>query len=95
MRAELTKHVGGAPTFPQRMLIEQTAIIGLQLALSAEEVASGEVLTRHDHSQMIAWQNAFRRNLVELGLLEAAATAAKPPSVADYWRQKTAGDEAA
>jgi len=50
------------------MLIEQTAIIGLQLALSAEEVASGEVLTRHDHSQMIAWQNAFRRNLVELGL---------------------------
>jgi hypothetical protein len=82
-KAELIKHLGRPPTFPERMLIEQTAIIGLRLALAAEKIGAGEVLTINDNNQMIAWQNAFRRNLVELGLEPAPDPSARPRTVED------------
>jgi hypothetical protein len=31
VRAELTAHVGGNPTFPQRMLIDRAAVLALRM----------------------------------------------------------------
>ncbi len=68
IKAELLKELGREPTFLEKQLIEQTAIVSLQLALSAEKIAAGEVLGPRDNNSMIAWENCFRRNLVALGL---------------------------
>jgi hypothetical protein len=39
MEAELIKHVGGAPSFPQRLLIERIVKIRMQLDIFEEKLA--------------------------------------------------------
>lgn len=94
VRAELTAHVGGNPSFPQRVLIDRAAVLALRIAQIEAKMLAGETLTLHDNNHAIAWHNSYRRTIQAIGLQPATATA-KPPSIADYWRQKTAGDEAA
>ena len=77
-KAELLRELGREPTFKEKLLIEQTSIIALQLSLAAEKIDAGAVEGPHDNHQMVAWFNCFRRNLVELGLGEP--TASKPAS---------------
>jgi hypothetical protein len=68
VRAELTGHVGGNPTFPQKCLIERAAVLALRMAQIDQKIMTGEDLTTHDNNHAIAWHNAYRRVLTSLGL---------------------------
>ena len=86
VRAELTAHVGGTPTFPQRLLIDRAAVLALRIAQIERQMLAGEQLTLHDNNHAIAWHNSFRRTIEALGLQPAAA---RPPSLTEYWARKT------
>jgi hypothetical protein len=73
VRAELTAHCGGAPSFPQRALIERAAVLALRIAQIEAKMLAGEVLTLHDNNHAIAWHNAYRRTLAAIGLDAAPA----------------------
>jgi hypothetical protein len=73
--ADLTRHVGGAPTVVQRMLIERAAVLTLRLAQLDRKILADHALTIHDNNHAIAWQNALTRALVALGVHQQAAPA--------------------
>jgi len=92
----LLEHCGTRPSIVQKALCSRAARLALHLELMDERTLAGDhEFTTHDHMHYVSWSNALARLLARLGLEPAAATNTKPPSVADYWRQKTAGDEAA
>jgi hypothetical protein len=72
VRADLTVHVGGDPTFPQRLLIDRAVVLALRVAQIEAKMIAGETLTLHDNNHAIAWHNAFRRTIAALGLGPAA-----------------------
>ena len=81
LEAALTAHVGGAPSAPQRVLIQRAAWLQLHLAqLDAQLINKGGIATGHDTNQYLAWSNGLARLLNQLGLDAAAAT---PPTMAD------------
>ncbi len=58
VRAELTQHLGGKPTAPQRILIDRAAALSLRLHLMDRESArSGEMSERNGGS---IWPGAIR-----------------------------------
>jgi hypothetical protein len=77
VRAELTAHVGGAPTFPERVLIDRAAILALRIAQIDAKIVAGGDLTTHDNNHAIAWHNAYRRTIEALGI-KHPATAIDP-----------------
>ena len=87
MRAELTAHCGGNPSFPQAMLIERAAVLALRIAQIEAKMLAGEALTLHDNNHAIAWHNAYRRTLTAIGLEPAAA---KAPTLADLFSDRVA-----
>ncbi len=94
VRAELTAHVGGSPTFPQRLLIERCAVLSLRLAKIDEAILAGDQLTLHDNQHAIAWHNALRRSLDALGLEPAASPPEDPMGrLNDYLRRAAAERE--
>jgi hypothetical protein len=80
VRAELFAHVGGSPGVVARMLIERCAVLSLRVAQIDAKILAGEVLTQHDSNFALAWNNALRRTLVELGVKPATSPA---PSLAE------------
>ena len=78
----LIEHIGGNPTAPQMMLIEQCAILTLRLRLLDRRNGRGE-LTEKAAREYLCWNNALTRTLSVLGLQPTAAAAA-PPSLADF-----------
>ena len=84
-RAELIAHCGGAPTAPQRALIERAAWLSLRCAQLDEKLAAGE-LTEHDTRAVLAWSNTLTKTLKALG----PPRAAPPPSLSDYIATKRA-----
>src|SRR5205823_2217501 len=84
VREELTAYVGGRPNPLQRALIERAAVLSLRVAQIDAKILGGEELGRHDNNQALAWNNALRRTLVELGVNQLeAAPAASASSLAD------------
>ena len=83
VRTELVAHVGGNPTFPQRLLIERAVILSLRCAQIDAKILEGQPLTLHDSNFALAWNNALRRTLVELG---AEPATAKPMDAMEYGR---------
>jgi hypothetical protein len=78
VRTELTAHVGGNPTFPQRMLIDRAAVLALRIAQIERQMVTGETLSLHDNNHAIAWHNAYRRTLSAIGLEPAAPAPVDP-----------------
>ena len=67
-RAELTAHVGGAPTATQRALIDRATVLQYHLTgLDRKTIESGD-LSDHASRQYLAWSNTLTRTLRALGL---------------------------
>ena len=86
--AELTRQVGGAPSFTQRLLIRRLARAALRLELIDEKSISGP-LSAHDGRTFSALSNVVRLTARELGL--KAAPSAKPLSLDDIVSEHSAG----
>jgi hypothetical protein len=80
---ELTDHVGGNPTFPQRILIRRAA----RLLVMVEEVhlIASDEMSDWASRQVIAWSNSLRRTLEALGLNYAQR---QPKKLADVLHVK-------
>jgi hypothetical protein len=87
-RAELTAHLGGAPSATARALIEQAAQLRLRLATMDRAFAeAGGKMTLHDSRTYLAWANSYSRLLRQLGLRGAPE---RGPTLADYLAAKAA-----
>ena len=84
LERELIKHIGGAPSITQRLLIERIIKTHLQLRALDEKLASG-IWTDHDRRTQAALANGLRLSLRDLG---AKPVDAKPPSLAEYLSAK-------
>ena len=87
VRSELTAHLGGSPTFPQRALIDRAAVLALRIAQIDRKIMAGGDLTTIDNNCAIAWHNAYRRTIEALGVGPAATIASAPaaPTLADLF----------
>lgn len=83
---ELTQHVGGKPSFVQKVLITRASRAMLRLQLLDEKLAEGS-WTDHDARTFGGLNNALRLTLRELGIKAAVAPA---PSLADYLKTSAA-----
>jgi hypothetical protein len=70
--AALVAHVGGHPSATQRALIERVVWLTVKCALIDAKIASGTD-TEFDGKSYLAWSNALRRALRDLGMEPAAA----------------------
>jgi hypothetical protein len=77
-RAELTAHVGGNPNNVQKALIERAARLMLYIEMMDARALVEGTMTAHDSRMYLAWVNALRLCLREIGVEEAkpAKTAA-------------------
>jgi hypothetical protein len=80
-RAELVRHVGGAPNVVQTAIIERCAWVRLRLAMMDSKVASGG-FTEQDSRVYLAWASTLARLLGRLGI--QPATASPQPNLATY-----------
>jgi hypothetical protein len=94
IRAELTAHVGGAPSATQKALIEQAAQIRLRLAMMDKQFAETGEMVEHNSRVYLAWSNSYARLLRQLGL---KGTSEKAPTLRGYIasRKQPASVEAA
>src|SRR5580700_9966499 len=80
-RAELTAHVGGNPNNVQKALIERAARLTLYVELMDAEALVAGTMTERNSRMYLAWVNALRLCLRDLGVKEAASE--KPSSLAN------------
>jgi hypothetical protein len=78
-RAELIAHVGGNPNNVQKTL-------SLYIELMDAEALEAGTMSERNSRQYLAWSNALRLCLREIGVDEAKP--AKPPSLSDYVASK-------
>jgi hypothetical protein len=76
-RRELTKQLGGELTPAQRALVERISMLHLRCAVLDERLADG-TFTMNDGRQYLAFTNALRRALKDLGLNEQIPPPADP-----------------
>lgn len=67
MRADLSGHVGGAPSAPQKALIDRAAWLTVYLAQQDARTASGEFMSEHMSRQYLSWNNSLVRAMRALG----------------------------
>jgi hypothetical protein len=80
-RADLVRHVGGAPSAVQRALIEQAVQLRLRLAVMDRKWAeAGAQMTECDSNTYLAWSGHYTRTLAQIGL---EPTKPPPPSLAE------------
>jgi len=77
VEAELVAHVGGSPSFTQRLLIRRAAKMMLRLELLDDKTKDGALIER-DGREYGALTNGLRLALRELGI--KGREPAKPPS---------------
>jgi hypothetical protein len=87
-RAELTAHVGGNPNNVQKALIERAARLTLYVELMDAEALVAGTMTERNSRQYLAWVNALRLCLHDIGLDEAKP--AKTSDLGDYLASKAA-----
>jgi hypothetical protein len=86
------EHVGGHPTSPQLVLIDQVAALEWDIRrLEAKEDVKGGRLTQHDKNALAAWRRHFREALRQLG----PPAKAKPASLAEVMAAARQHEEAA
>jgi hypothetical protein len=81
-RAELTAHVGGNPNNVQKALIERAARLTLYIEMMDARALAAGTMTERDSRQYLAWSNALRLCLRDLGV--KAAPAEKLPDLDGY-----------
>jgi len=87
-RASLTRHVGGAPNDIQRVLIERASRLMVYIeTMDAQALVVG-TMTERNSRQYLAWVNALRLCLREIGLDEAKPE--RPVSLDQYLAAKRA-----
>src|SRR5690348_12631730 len=82
VRQELTQHIGGKPTAPQRILIDRAAMLVLRITLMDKHEAQTGYMSEKNAREYLCWTESLSRLLVKLGLEEAPAND-KPVSVAE------------
>lgn len=82
MRRELTEHCGGAPSAPQRALIDRAAQLSLQVTIMDRRTAKGWSMSEHDSRVYLAWSNSLQRCLALIGNEKPAQ--AKQPTIAEF-----------
>lgn len=78
-RSALIEHVGGDPSATQRALIERVVWLTVKCSQIDAKIVAGTD-TEYDGKSYLAWSNALRRALRDLGM---APKAARPPSLAE------------
>jgi hypothetical protein len=78
-RAALVAHVGGDPSATQRALIEQIVLLTARCRQSEVKMLAGTD-TEFDGRSYLAWSNALRRSLRDLGMEPNSACS---PSLAE------------
>ncbi|HQT89610.1 MAG TPA: hypothetical protein PK677_13845 [Acidiphilium sp.] len=86
LRAELVKHIGGAPNAAQRALIDRIAMVQVRMAIMDEKMFRDGDLSEHAGREYLAWANSMSRMLQALGLDGAPAP---QPTLADYLASKS------
>jgi hypothetical protein len=86
-REELTCHVGGKPNNVQKALIERAARLTLYIELMDAEALKAGTMTERNSRQYLAWVNALRLCLREIGV--KAAPSQTLPSLDDIVRGST------
>ena len=81
-RAELTAHVGGNPNNVQKALIERAARLTLYIELMDAQALVEGTMSERNSRQYLAWVNALRLCLREIGVEEAKPE--KPVSLDHY-----------
>ena len=90
LRDELTRHVGGAPSAVQRVLIERAARLQFYLELMDRETLKTRGTMSERNSRMyLAWSNALRLCLREIGVEPAPAAKGTVASLANYVKAAT------
>jgi|SRR5579872_1785215 len=84
-RRKLVEHVGGSPTITQAAIIERASYVYLRCKLMDAKTAT-DAFTDLDSRQYLASANTLGRLLAQLGLDRPVMD--KPPSLADYLRDK-------
>ena len=70
-RAELTAHVGGNPNNVQKALIERAARLTLYVEMMDARALVEGTMSERDSRQYLAWVNALRLCLRDIGVEEA------------------------
>jgi hypothetical protein len=70
-RAELIAHVGGHPNNVQKALIERAARLTLYIELMDRDAVEAGTMSERNSRQYLAWVNALRLCLREIGVEEA------------------------
>jgi hypothetical protein len=84
---ELTRHVGGSPTFPQEVLIGRAARLLVMVELMEKRLIESDELNDFASRQILAWVNTLRRTLEALGLERPQQA---PKRLADVLKVKAA-----
>lgn len=90
VRSDLTAHVGGKPSAPQRMLIERAATLALHVGTLDRKVLESGVMTEHDSRVYLAWSNSLTRTLRELGVDRSTSPQDPGAPLRDYLASKVA-----
>jgi hypothetical protein len=69
--ADLTLHVGGAPSAVQRALIHRAAALHLRLSLMDAQTEPGGGMSEKNAREYLCWSNAYARLLCQLGMAAA------------------------
>jgi hypothetical protein len=83
VREDLTQHLGGKPTAPQRILIDRVAALSLRLHLMDRESARSGGMSERNSRQYLAWSNSLTRTLALIGLAAAPTPKDKRP----FWER--------
>jgi hypothetical protein len=81
-------HVGGQPSFAQKLLIDQAVKIRMQLDALGEKLSSGN-WTDHDRRTFGGLLNCFRLTLRDIGL-KTTPVNGRRATLTDYWAEKIA-----
>jgi hypothetical protein len=82
VRAELTEFVGGNPDVIQQRLIDRAVILTLRCAQLDAQIIAGVELGQHASNFALAWNNALRRTLAQLGIKPKSGEGSRaPPSL--------------
>ena len=87
-RDELTRHVGGNPNSVQKVLIERAARLTLYIEMMDRDALESGTMSERNSRQYLAWVNALRLCLREIGLDEAKPE--MPVSLDQYLATKRA-----
>ena len=86
-RAALTAHVGGNPSATQCAVIEQIVLLTARCCQNEAKILAGKD-TEFDSKSYLAWSNALRRALRDLGM---QPNAARSPTLAEMLKAEGAG----